>query len=124
MKSSDNQNSSTFDSVRERVLLTLNFLDQTQDLGPIGEQMRNVIDSASAKRDLKALRLIARDLDALTTAMPPHERDGLEAVLKSRLRVDKDAERAAASQRVASVLRRGKIRSEKERQHLQEYLDT
>ena len=69
------------------------------------------------------MHLFARDIEAMTIALTPHEQDGLEALLVSRLGVDREAEYAAVQQSVAKVLRRGTIASEKERRRLEEYAD-
>src|SRR5260370_35143696 len=45
-----------------------------------------IIDAACAKGSTRELRLIARELDAATLALPPHRREGLEALLPARSR--------------------------------------
>lgn len=110
-------------AIRDRVLLTVHFMDEAEDLGPIGAQMRTIVEAAFAKDDIRAMRLVARDVDALTNSLPSHQREGLEALLKNRLGIDKDVERSETSRRIAAVLKRGAIRSEKERRHLEDHLE-
>lgn len=111
------------DALRGRVALTLRFMGDAEDLGAFGEMLAAKVESAFSKDDLRAMRLIVREVDSLAIALPPHQREGLEAVLKSRLGVDKDAERAVLRDRVAVILRRGTIASERERRKLEDYLE-
>ena len=73
--------------------------------------------------DIRGMRRVARDIDQATVGLSQHHLDGLNAVLKQRLSVDRDAELKAWKERVDRALRRGSIASEKERQHLQEYVE-
>jgi hypothetical protein len=123
MKKLDERAQADLSSLRDRVLLSLQFMDEAEDLGPLADQIRRTVESTCAKQDLRAMRLIARDVDALTNALPPYQRDGLEALLNRRLGVDKDAERLEASRHVAALLQRGTIQSEKERRRLEEYVE-
>ena len=59
----------------------------------------------------------------MTIALAPQERDGLVALLLSRLGVNKEAERADLRRQVAKVLTRGSVASEKERRRLEEYAE-
>ena len=58
-----------------------------------------------------------------TVALPADERDGLDAMLQHRLGVDREAERAAWSERIALAMKRGTIASEAERRHLEDYAE-
>lgn len=109
-------------ALRERLILTLRFIEDVQEF-PSGQQMRSIVEDAASKRDIRSLRLLAKEIDAMTIALAPHERDGLEALLLSRLGVDKDIERADLQRQVARVLERGSIASEKERRRLEEYVE-
>jgi hypothetical protein len=60
----------------------------------------------------------------MTIGLAPQQRDGLDALLRQRLGVDKDQERSELRERIAQVLRRGTIASEKERRRLEEYADS
>lgn len=123
MKKLDEKTLGELAAARDRILLTIQFVDEAEDLGPLGSQMRAIVQAAFTRKDIRAMRLVARDVDALTNSLPAHQREGLEALLKSRLGVDKDAERLEVSRRIAAVLKRGKIASDKERRHLEDYLE-
>jgi hypothetical protein len=110
------------EKLRNRLLLTIQFVEGVQAF-PSGVQFRRIVESTAAKGDLRAMRLIARDIDAMTLGLMPQEREGLEAILQQRLGIDKDAERAEWGRRIAGVLRRGSIASEKERRHLEDYAE-
>jgi hypothetical protein len=69
------------------------------------------------------MRVLAREIDKMTIALAPHEREGLEALLQQRLGVDKDAERAELRRQVTTALERGAVASEKERRRLEEYVE-
>ena len=85
--------------------------------------MRAIVEDAATRQDLRTLRLIGREVDAMTIALAPHERDGLEAILRDRFGVDADAERAELKRRVAAVIARGTVASEKERRRLEDYAE-
>ena len=108
--------------LHDRVLLTLEFFESAQDF-PNAARWRTLADAAHDKRDLRSMRLVAREIEAMTIGLPPHQRDGLEALLRSRLNVDPEAEHAELARRVAAVLRRGSIASEKERRRLEDYAE-
>jgi len=107
----------------DRVILTLQFFENVEGLGITGAQLREGAEAAYAREDLRALRLLAADIDSLAVALPPHQREGLEAVLRSRLQIDKDAERQELRRRAAHALERGAVNSEKERRHLEAYVE-
>lgn len=109
-------------ALRERLLLTIGFIENLQDF-PSAQQIREIVDSAGDKRDLRSLRLMARDVEAMTITLAPHERDGLEAMLKARFGVDKDAEQVELRRTIAAALERGRIASEKERRRLEDYVE-
>jgi hypothetical protein len=109
--------------LRDRIVMTIQFIEDVQDF-PSGVQMRAIAESAANSGDYRTLRLLAKEIDAMTIALATHERDGLEALLQTRLDVNKDAERAEERKNVAAVLRRGTIASEKERRRLEEYVDS
>lgn len=108
--------------LRSRMLLILHFIEDRHDF-PIGPQMREVVETAARRGDLRTLRLAAKEIDDMTIALTSHERDGLEALLFSELGVDMDFERAQLRQAVARVLHRGRISSEKERRRLEDYAE-
>lgn len=103
-----------------RMLLTLDFAQRAQDF-PSASQLRALVEGAIARRDLRTVRLMNREINDLMIGLAPHERDGLEALLRERLGVDVDEERAAMSQKVGQILERGSIASEKERRRLEDY---
>lgn len=109
-------------ALRNRILLTLEFVENAQGFR-YGQGVREATESAFQKRSLRAMRVIAREIDAMTLGLAPDQRDGLEALLRQRLGVDKDAERLELKEGIAEVLRRGTIASEKERRRLEDYAD-
>jgi hypothetical protein len=109
-------------ALREQLLLTIRFIEDAQDF-PGGPELRGIVESAAAKGDLRTMRLLARETDDMTIALAPHEREGLEALLRERLGVDKDAERAELRRRVAAVIERGTVASERERRRLEDYAE-
>lgn len=111
------------EELRDRILLTVEFIERFEDFGAIGQQLREGAAVAFLKGDRRALRLLASDVDAITVALPNHQREGLEELLRARLAVNKDAERYAQSQRVAHIIQRGTIASEKERRRLEDYVE-
>ena len=122
MKPLKPQHQALLRQLRDRSELTLRFIESAQAF-PSGEGFRTAVENAAAKGDLRTMRLLAREIDGITLALPPHQREGLEAILRDRFGVDKDAERAELKARVALIVARGTIASEKERQHLEDYLE-
>ena len=105
-----------------RLIMTICFIEGVQEF-PSGPQMREIVESAAGRGDVRTLRVLVKEVDALTITLAPHERDGLDALLQTRLGASREAERAEMEQGVAAVLRRGSIASEKERQRLEQYAD-
>ena len=116
------ENDAAVRALRHRLLLTIQFFENTNEFAGAPE-WRELVESAAANGRLRDLRLLAREIDAMSIALAPNEREGLEAVLRERLGVDKDAERRELGQQIAKVLQRGKIASEKERRRLEEYVE-
>lgn len=109
-------------TLRDRLLATIDFVQSTQDF-PSGNELRQLVEVTSAQGDLRGLRLIAREMEMATIGLAPHERDGLQAVLKARFGSDADTERIALSRHAAVALQRGRIASEKERRRLEDYAE-
>ena len=111
------------EELRDRIVLTVAFIERCEDLGAIGRQLREGAEGAFLKGKRRALRLLANDVDALTIALPAPQREGLEALLRARLGVNKEAARSDQRMRVADIMRRGTIASEKERRRLEDYAE-
>jgi len=108
--------------LHERLVLTITFFQKAEDF-PSGDPMRVVIEQAVQRKDVRSLRVISRELDAMALALPSYQRDGLEAKLNVKLGVDRDAERTMEDEQVKRILARGRIASEKERRRLEEYVE-
>jgi hypothetical protein len=116
-------NAATLEALRARLIATIQFIESLHEF-PSGEAFRAAIEKAAAENNLRTLRLLGREIDAMATvALPPHERDGLDAMLQYRLGVDREAERGAWSERVAAAIKRGTVASEAERRHLEDYAE-
>ena len=109
-------------ALSDRLIMTICFIEGVQEFAS-GQQMREIVESAAGRGDVRTLRLLVKDVDALTIALAPQERDGLDALLQARIGASREAERAEMKRKVAAVLRRGSIASEKERQRLEQYAD-
>jgi hypothetical protein len=113
----------TVETLRARLIATIRFAESLHAF-PSGEAFRATIEKAAAENNLRTLRLLGREIDAMASvALPPHQRDGLDAMLQHELGVDREAERAAWSERVAVALKRGRVASEMERRHLEDYAE-
>lgn len=106
----------------KQLLLTIEFIERMQDF-PSGPQLREIVSNEMERGRLAALRILERDVREMALTLAPHERDGLEALLEQRIGYDADAawlaERAAARLSLAA----GRVRSERERQRLERYLE-
>lgn len=106
----------------ERLLLTLEFIEHAQEF-PSGAQFRSIVESEMARGRLRALKLIARDVDEMVLTLAPNEREGLEAILRARTGFDAEATWQAERAAVEQVLRTGRVRSEKERLRLERFVE-
>ena len=52
-------------------------MSEAQDF-PGALQLQDMVNSAASRHDLRTLRLIAREVDAMTIALTTDQRDGLE----------------------------------------------
>lgn len=109
-------------AIQERLLMTVDFLESLES--STMQSVREIVIGTGNRGDLRALRLIAREVDAMVMSLAPHERDGLNAILASRLGVDVEAEYEQKRRPVAVALKRGRVASEKERRRLEEYVES
>lgn len=109
-------------ALTERLLTIVQFIEDTRESVFI-PQVRKIVESLAAKGELRRMRIVARDIDAMTLALAPHEREGLEAILQHRLGIDKEAERTELSRLAAVAIKRGQVASEKERRRLERYVE-
>lgn len=116
------EDQATLAALRARILATVAFVESVQDFR-YGKGIREAVAKALEGQSLRSMRLIAREVDGMTIALEPHQRDGLEALLAGRLGVDKEAERAVIQAQVAAILKRGTIATAKERRRLADYAD-
>jgi hypothetical protein len=122
-KSKSTTDAATIEALRARLIATIQFIESLHEF-PSGEGFRAAIERAAAEDNIRTLRLLGREIDAMATvALPQHERDGLDALLQDQLGVNREAERAAWSERVAVAIKRGTIVSEVERRHLEDYAE-
>ena len=121
-KQSERQVSAEVAQLRDRLILTVRFIEKRQEF-PSAPHLRAIVDAAAAKGDLRALRLIVKEVDAMALSLDPAERERLELLLESQLGVNRDVERARLRAKVTDALQRGTISSEKERRRLEEYAD-
>lgn len=121
-KKTPSEKQAELDRLRDRIVITLEFVASREDFPNVGD-FKSLAEGAHARGDLRALQIIARDLDKATIGLMSHDRDGLEAILQQRLGIDKNAERAELQQQVAIALKRGTIAGEKERRRLEDYAE-
>jgi hypothetical protein len=115
-------NNPPIQALLQRALLTLEYFVSVQEF-PLAFMYRDTLERTAASGDLRKMRLAARDIDEMAIGLEQHQRDGLEAILRDRLGIDKDLERAQLRNQVAKILERGTIASEKERQRLERYAE-
>ncbi len=108
--------------LRTRLITSIAFLEGAQDF-PGGKELKRIVEDLAARGDVRALRLVQKEVDAMALTLAPYQREGLEALLKSRTGADKEAERLEQRKRAEIAVRRGRIASEKERRHLEDYLE-
>jgi len=111
----------------DRIMLTVDFADRAGGFGTsttLADSLRGKARQALEQGALRDMRRMAREInEASMVGLPTHQREGLEALLNSRLGVDTDAERAEMQAKAAAAIRRGKVGSEKERRHLEDYAE-
>lgn len=110
-------------ALRDRLVMTIRYFENAQEF-PSGAQMRAIVEDAAARQDRRTLRLLGREVENMTIALAPHQRDGLETMLHDRLGINQEAERAELKRQIAAVIARGTVRSEKERRRLEDYAET
>lgn len=123
MKKTTPEHAAQLLELRDRILLTVEFLDNHEGLGEFGQALCEAARTNFAKGDLRSMRLIARQVDAFTIGLPAPQLEGLDAILRERLCIDKDTERRQTRAFMASILERGTIASEKQRRKVEDYLE-
>lgn len=106
----------------QRMLMSIEFAANAQDF-PGAVDLRAIVERAILNCDLRTARLLNREVNDLMIGLAPHEREGLEALLRQRLGVDTDRERAELRRQIAKILQRGSVASEKERRRLEDYAE-
>lgn len=114
---------SSIKALRERALAILNFIESADSLGSFDLDFRAIVEQSASSGNVRRLRLLMREIEGLALALPLHKQDGLDALLHQALGVDRDAEREEALAQVRTILKRGVISSEKQRKHLEDFLD-
>ncbi|HZS60999.1 MAG TPA: hypothetical protein VFA43_17110 [Gemmatimonadaceae bacterium] len=110
----------------DRIMLTIDFSESVGGFrtAALPDMLRKSARQILDEGDLRDMRRMAREIDeASTFGLPPRHREGLEAMLASRLGVDADAERAEMRAKAAAAIKRGKVGSEKERRRLEDYAE-
>ena len=110
-------------AMRKRVFLTLDFMDNINFLEDASPLLRETTETTFQSGNLRGMRFIVRDIDALVAGMTTDQREGLEALLQSRISVSRTDELAELKKRAANAIMRGHVASEKERQHLEDYAE-
>jgi hypothetical protein len=115
-------------TLRERMLLTIKFVAEVEDSdntrdARVDQILSAAVEKAVADDDLITLRVLSREIDGMALALAPHQREGLEAILAKRLGINVEEEQTKLRRRAATAIRRGTVGSERERQHLQRYLE-
>ncbi|HXD48639.1 MAG TPA: hypothetical protein VN600_07695 [Gemmatimonadaceae bacterium] len=121
-KKSDEEMETKVRALRDRLNLVIRFFEETHDF-PSGPQVRAIVETAAEKLDLRTLRLVNRDIDAMTIALTPRERATLDSLLRDRLGVALDSERLEIKQEAAAAVARGTVASEKQRRRLEDYAE-
>ena len=85
--------------------------------------MREIVEGAMRESRVRTLRLIARDVEEMVLTLAPHEREGLEAILKAKLGYDSDLAWNQSREAVLNAVKRGRVDSEKERRRLERYAE-
>lgn len=108
--------------LHHRIITTLRFIEEA---GPFryGDRFREVTERAVARNDLRGLRQVVREVEALTIALPKDKRAALSAALTEVVGDEREAERVRQLELVEMALARGTVASEKERKRLELYLD-
>jgi hypothetical protein len=101
-------------TLRDRCSLVLEFLNRRGELGDLARQIDEVIQQAHATHDLRGLRILQRDLDDWSRDLPSDDQVELETLLRVRLLVDPEQERAADIAKLRQIEERGQIRNERE----------
>ena len=105
--------------LRGRAVLMLDAFERDQPGSGVG-QLREVVESA---RSLSAMRAILRELQAAASTLSSAGRQQLDQELSSRFGPGRTAEEEREQAIVATVRRRGSIRSEREYPVVQAYAD-
>lgn len=103
-----------------RLLAMIEFMEQAQNF-PSGPTIRKLVEDAAARYDVRALRLICKEVDAMCIALTPPQRKDLDSLLE-QFGVDRSAERTNTDREMAAILKRGTIASERERRRVEDYL--
>jgi hypothetical protein len=121
-KTSSEELQARVQAVKARLELVIDFVAETNDF-PSASQIRAIVAAAAARRDLRTLRLVRRDIDAMTIALAPEQREALSGLLRERLGIDVESERLELKRAAETAIARGRVASEKERRRLEDYAE-
>jgi hypothetical protein len=110
------------EALRSRMLAIVAFIEEVQEF-EAGRDLRRLIQAEAANGHLRVLRLLSREVDAMTNTLEPAQREALHAMLQRQLGIDLAPERAARARWADTIVARGSVRSARERMRLEHYLE-
>lgn len=90
------------------------FIGSIPEAASLSRQMEEVIHQAFERRDLRGLRMVARDVAEWATDLSPEQQQQLDALLVSRFGRGLKDQRKDVEREIARILRRGQIETEGE----------
>lgn len=101
------------DALRRRCHLILDFIASVEPAG-VWSEFKAFVEKTAAKRDLRGLRMVVRDLTEAQTGLSPRDRGELSRRLQDELGVDLSQEQTKELKKIQEIVGRGKIRNERE----------
>lgn len=110
------------DLLYRRSMLTCEYLRSYAGLEPASAFI-DAVERTFQSRNLRGMRIMVRELSDLAKDLPPHRKEELQAELKFRFGIDGEDEDRRERDKVAAVLARGRINSEREYRRVMEWIE-
>lgn len=111
------------EELRDRSLVILRFISEVAPSSPFFAEAQQGIEAAFEKRDVRGLRIAAKDLVEWTRDLPVDQQAKLEQILVSRFGRGLRAEAEKDQRELQRILKRGSIESEDEFRLLSSHAD-
>jgi hypothetical protein len=111
-------------TLRHRCLTMVGFMEERSNLGSLGAELRSVVETTASKQDLRGMRTLFRDIFEMSRGMTPALVVEMDREVERVSGAGSEALRTGDLDELHEIVRRGRIRNERECRLVLNYLDS